>query len=107
DSFQAGPANHRIADNGMGLADGANPNPLILGNLISGNLTVPPIRDTSASSAEIDLEDLTGSVFRRLVNPNTNAVTDYVDWDGDGRTALNAAGDTDNLANDGVVASSK
>lgn len=106
DRFQSPvPGNHRIADNGLGLADGtALP---FTENTLTGNLTVPPMADNSATSIHPTLQDVTGSVFRRITNPNTGALTDYVDHDGDGRTALNAPTPGDNLANDGVVASSK
>ncbi|MBX3180253.1 MAG: hypothetical protein KF886_23125 [Candidatus Hydrogenedentes bacterium] len=111
DFFRDGVANHRIADNGMGLADGT-PLPFTGGVLTNGLVTVPPIADTSplippASPLYNALFDLTGSVFQRFTNPNTGALTDYVDHDGDGRTALYADSSLDNLPNDSVVASSK
>lgn len=112
DRFQDSPAAERIADNGMGLADGA---PIaLLGNLVTGNLTVPPIADNSAITTQTTLPnylfDPTGSVFRRLINP-ISGQTDYMDADGDGRSGYNVGtsitSGLDNLVNDVSVASSK
>jgi hypothetical protein len=108
------PAAHRIADNGMGLADGAFNSIPALGNLLSDRLTLPSIFDNSVGgtiTASDNLSDRTGSVFRRLAHA-VSGLTDYMDADGDGRTAYNAPTATnananvDNLANDVLIASS-